>query len=175
MVDFGAAATALHYPGQLTEIEVTGRGPSGRATAVLLHGTSGNVTPTGVAVASALGLPSTLFATGFGIDDPQLADATNPTKLPALTAASLGAVSVPLPVLADTTAPGPASTASADSAFVPPALAFDAPPENPRRTGRFAWELVVGLVLLGLSVAIAGVTWARARTAGETQPKRPET
>ena len=54
-------AVRLDYPGRLDRLTVTGRGPSGRATAVELHGSSGVVRLTGVETARRLGLRSTLF------------------------------------------------------------------------------------------------------------------
>jgi SpoIID/LytB domain protein len=54
-------ATRLKYGGQVTGVEVTTRGASGRATQLLLHGSKGDVSVTGLAFDAALGLQSTLF------------------------------------------------------------------------------------------------------------------
>ena len=54
-------ATALHYPGSVTTMAVTKRGPSGRAEQVELLGSAGSRTVPALEAAGALGLPSTLF------------------------------------------------------------------------------------------------------------------
>lgn len=60
------AASRLGYRGQLTAVEVTATGPSGRAQVVRLDGSAGSQERTGLAVADALRLPSTLFSTALG-------------------------------------------------------------------------------------------------------------
>lgn len=54
-------ARRLTYRGELTAVEVAERGPSGRATKVLLRGTKGDAFVSGLHFDSALGLRSTLF------------------------------------------------------------------------------------------------------------------
>lgn len=55
-------ARRLKYSGQLTAVEVAERGPSGRATRLLLHGDKGDASVTGLAFDAAIGLKSTLFS-----------------------------------------------------------------------------------------------------------------
>ncbi len=54
-------ARRLKYAGTLTGADVGTRGPSGRATSIVLHGDRGDATVTGLAFDAALGLKSTLF------------------------------------------------------------------------------------------------------------------
>jgi SpoIID/LytB domain protein len=54
-------ARRLGYSAEVTEVNVVGRGPSGRATSVDLVGGSGTKTVTGLQFDAALGLRSTLF------------------------------------------------------------------------------------------------------------------
>ena len=54
-------ARQLKYRGEVTDVEVLERGPSGRATKVALRGSRGDVTVSGTEFDAALGLRSTLF------------------------------------------------------------------------------------------------------------------
>jgi SpoIID/LytB domain protein len=54
-------ARRLKYAGELTGADVAERGPSGRATRIVLHGDHGDAAVTGLAFDAALGLRSTLF------------------------------------------------------------------------------------------------------------------
>ncbi len=54
-------ASRLKYRGDITGVEVSERGGSGRATRVVLHGSRGDLTVTGLAFDASLGLQSTLF------------------------------------------------------------------------------------------------------------------
>ena len=96
---------ALSYPGTLTDIAVSQRGPSGRATTVHLDGSSGGVDMTGIAVLQALDLHSTLFQLTVGTAPaPAAADIPSPANLPSvldssgLTGPSLAQVQQTAPV-----------------------------------------------------------------------------
>lgn len=132
-VTLADAATALDYPGRLTAVEVTARGPSGRVTAVRLAGSAGTDIRRGTAVAAALSLPSTLFDTGAGLRLPGAGTPGGPTlpggdalaaarlELPPLLPvdAALGGAGVPEPLLAAATVSAVRSGGPAGSPGVP--------------------------------------------------------
>jgi SpoIID/LytB domain protein len=62
-------AARFGYRGQITGARVGQTGPSGRATAVVIDGTAGSRTVTGLAFDAGLGLKSTLFTLATGTSD----------------------------------------------------------------------------------------------------------
>lgn len=62
-------AARLGYKGSLSEVRVAAKGPSGRATAVLLRGSAGDKEVTGLSFAKSFSLKSTLFTLGTGTSD----------------------------------------------------------------------------------------------------------
>ncbi|HUR49352.1 MAG TPA: SpoIID/LytB domain-containing protein [Acidimicrobiales bacterium] len=59
-------AAALGYKGELTDVKIARKGPSGRALAVELHGSAGRLEVTGRVFDARLGLKSTLFTLDTG-------------------------------------------------------------------------------------------------------------
>ena len=136
-------AARLGYPGRLERMTVTERGPSGRATAVELHGSSGLRKLTGVETARRLGLRSTLFTVTQTSGTAQaLPPAVVQAQLPPTQVAAVLAQPTPEVAPADETDIDQ-ETASASS------LPTDAPP----------WTVTVaGLLLV---VAVFGAVLAR--------------
>lgn len=61
-LDLVQVAHAIGYPGVVTSLSVSRRGPSGRVVEATVTGTAGTRTANGLVLASALNLPSTLYA-----------------------------------------------------------------------------------------------------------------
>jgi stage II sporulation protein D len=138
-------ANRLGYRGDVTDVEVLERGPSGRATRIALRGSGGDVAFTGIQFDAALGLQSTLFTV-------RVTTATNVTALPG--AAGLQAPPEQAAALADAAATTP-----------PPPLesqTFSPPTASTAKHGGTGPAGLLGLVLW-LSVA-GGVVTTRRRS-----------
>lgn len=101
-----SVASRLGYAGRLTGLSIVGRGSSGRVTLVRLDGSVGPVQVSGVSVARALSLRSTLFSVTLttGVAQELAAPGSVPTQLPpGLLAQELAAPSSELPAAAPDT------------------------------------------------------------------------
>ena len=136
-----SVASRLGYAGRLTGLSIVGRGPSGRVTLVRLDGSGGPVQVSGVSVARALSLRSTLFSVRLttGVAQELAAPGSVPTQLPpGLLAQELAAPSSELPA---------ASTAT------PTALV----PTGDAERGVVGW-------LAGAMLAVTAALWASVAT-----------
>ncbi|GAC1445651.1 MAG: hypothetical protein NVSMB55_27830 [Mycobacteriales bacterium] len=151
-LDPAAVAARLGYPGRLSGVVVTGRGSSGRVTSLRLDGSAGARQLSGLSLAGALGLWSTLFSVSGqrGVAQALPAPALALAQLPPEQAA----LAPPLPVLADAGQPG-------SSASPGPLSATRTAHQQKLST---AGALAVGGLVAALALAL-GIRSRRARLA----------
>jgi SpoIID/LytB domain protein len=89
-VALGDVASRFRYPGQLADVRISEKGPSGRALTITLEGDAGSLEVEGRRFASALGLRSTLFQAELGVagEAPPAPEASELQDLPEMAAAS---------------------------------------------------------------------------------------
>lgn len=177
-VSLADVAARMGYPGQITGVAITERGPSGRALAVTLEGTAGPQTVPGLTFSDDLGLGSNLItvdqssaAVAPRAPPPPVATQAPPNDAAALDAAVAAPAPLPPPVPTSqptTTEPGPLPSLAAATGPTPLSSSASSRPNNKgnnnKGKGTTPWELAA-LALLALAAgATSALALARRRT-----------